>query len=87
MIKLPIDETRYRPGDVFVILAEAEETFHGISGKIEDGHAFAYDPKGSLLPAAVQWVCKGYRFGEDSKIFLKLAKLFSIIAPRNFQVL
>ena len=54
MIKFPIDETRYSPGDVVVILAGDEITFHGIIGKIEDGHAFAYDPKGSLLPATVQ---------------------------------
>ncbi len=50
MIKFPIDQTLYSPGDVVVILAKDEVTFHGIIGKIEDGHAFAYDPKGSLLP-------------------------------------
>jgi hypothetical protein len=54
MIKFPIDETRYSPGDVVVILAGDDITFHGIIGKIEDGFAFAYDPKGSLLPATVQ---------------------------------
>ncbi len=54
MIKFPIDQTRYSPGDVVVILAEDEVNFHGIIGKIEDGYAFAYDPKGSLLPATVQ---------------------------------
>lgn len=54
MIKFPIDQTLYSPGDVVVILAGDEVTFHGIIGKIEDGCAFAYDPKGSLLPASVQ---------------------------------
>ncbi len=54
MIKFPIDQTRYSPGDVVVILAEGEVNFHGIIGKIEDGYAFAYDPKGSLLPSTVQ---------------------------------
>lgn len=54
MIKFPIDRTRYSPGDVVVILSGDEIIFHGIIGKIEDDRAFAYDPKGSLLPAAVQ---------------------------------
>jgi hypothetical protein len=54
IIKFPIDETRYSPGDVVVVLTDADITFHGIIGKIEDGYAFASDPKGSLLPATVQ---------------------------------
>jgi hypothetical protein len=54
LIKFPIDQTRYSPGDVVVVLSGDEITFHGIIGKIEDGCAFAYDPKGSLLPATVQ---------------------------------
>lgn len=54
MIKFPIDQTRYSAGDVVVVLSGDEITFHGIIGKIEDGNAFAYDPKGSLLPATVQ---------------------------------
>ena len=54
MIKFPLDQTRYSAGDVVVVLAGDEITFHGIIGKIEDGFAIAYDPKGSLLPAAVQ---------------------------------
>jgi hypothetical protein len=53
-IKFPIDHTLYSPGDVVVVLASDEINFHGIIGKIEDGYAFAYDPKGSLLPATVQ---------------------------------
>jgi hypothetical protein len=53
-IKFPIDQTLYSPGDVVVVLAGDEINFHGIIGKIEDGYAFAYDPKGSLLPATVQ---------------------------------
>ena len=51
IIKFPIDETRYSPGDVVVVLNDADITFHGIIGKIEDGYAYASDPKGSLLPA------------------------------------
>lgn len=54
IIKFPIDEKRYSPGDVVVILDNDEISFHGIIGKIEDGFAYASDPKGSLLPATVQ---------------------------------
>lgn len=54
MIKFPIDQSRYSPGDVVVVLADDEINFHGVIGKIEDGLAYAYDPKGSLLPATVQ---------------------------------
>ena len=52
IIKFPVDEKKVSPGDVVVVVAEGGEIcFHGIIGKIEDGHAFASDPKGSLLPA------------------------------------
>jgi hypothetical protein len=54
IIKFPIDEKSYSPGDVVVVLTDDEISFHGIIGKIEDGYAFASDPKGSLLPAGVQ---------------------------------
>ncbi len=51
IIKFEIDQTLYSPGDVVVVLANDEIVFHGIIGKIEDGYAFASDPKGSLLPS------------------------------------
>ena len=54
IIKFPIDEKLYSPGDVVVVVSGEEVTFHGIIGKIEDGFAFASDPKGSLLAAGVQ---------------------------------
>lgn len=55
VIKFPIDEKKYSPGDVVVVVTnDGEINFHGIVGKIEDGYAFASDPKGSLLPAGVQ---------------------------------
>lgn len=54
IIKFKVDEKMYSPGDVVVVLSGDEITFHGIIGKIEDGYAFASDPKGSLLPAGVQ---------------------------------
>lgn len=55
IIKFPIDQKMYSPGDVVVVLDNGGEiVFHGIIGKIEDEHAFASDPKGSLLSAGVQ---------------------------------
>ena len=51
IIKFPLDQKLYSPGDVVVVLDKEEITFHGIIGKIEDGYAYASDPKGSLLPA------------------------------------
>ena len=51
IIKFPIDQKKYSPGDVVVVLGGEDITFHGIIGKIEDGYAFASDPRGSLLPA------------------------------------
>jgi hypothetical protein len=55
IIKFPIDEKLYSPGDVVVVVAgEGDINFHGIIGKIESGFAYATDPKGSLLPAGVQ---------------------------------
>ena len=55
VIKFAVDEKKVSPGDVVVVLGDGEEiTFHGIIGKIEDGYAFASDPKGSLLAAGVQ---------------------------------
>ncbi|MCD9185064.1 MAG: hypothetical protein LUM44_01420 [Pyrinomonadaceae bacterium] len=54
IIKFPIDEKHYSPGDVVVVLQDAEIVFHGIIGKIQDGEAYASDPRGSLLAATVQ---------------------------------
>jgi hypothetical protein len=54
IIKFPIDQKLYSPGDVVVVVSGEDITFHGIIGKIEEGYAFASDPKGSLLPAGVQ---------------------------------
>ena len=55
IIKFPIDEKQNSPGDVVVVVTPAGDiNFHGIIGKIENGYAFASDPKGSLLAAGVQ---------------------------------
>ncbi len=55
IIKFPVDQKQNSPGDVVVVVSETGDiSFHGIIGKIEDGYAYASDPKGSLLPAGVQ---------------------------------
>ncbi len=54
MIKFSIDGANYSAGDVVVVLENDDIRFHGMIGKIENGYAFAYDPKGSLLPGTVQ---------------------------------
>jgi hypothetical protein len=54
VIKFAVDEKKVSPGDVVVVVSGEDINFHGIIGKIEDGFAFASDPRGSLLPAGVQ---------------------------------
>ena len=54
VIKFPVDEKKVSPGDITVVLSGEDIVFHGMIGKIEDGYAYASDPKGSLLPAGVQ---------------------------------
>jgi hypothetical protein len=54
VIRFPVDEKKVSPGDVTVVVSGDEIVFHGMIGKIEDGFAYASDPKGSLLPAGVQ---------------------------------
>lgn len=54
IIKFQVDEKLCSPGDVVVVVSGDEITFHGLIGKIEEGYAYASDPKGSLLPAGVQ---------------------------------
>ena len=54
VIKFPVDEKKVSPGDVTVVVSGEDIVFHGMIGKIENGFAFASDPKGSLLPAGVQ---------------------------------
>lgn len=55
IIKFAVDEKTVSPGDVIVVVnTEGDISFHGIIGKIENGEAYASDPKGSLLPAGVQ---------------------------------
>jgi hypothetical protein len=50
-IKFPVDEKKVSPGDSVVVVSGADIHFHGMIELIEDGYAFASDPKGSMLPA------------------------------------
>ena len=54
IIKFTVDDKKVSPGDSVVVVSGEEVHFHGMIGKIEDGFAYASDPKGSLLPAGVQ---------------------------------
>ena len=54
VIKFTVDEKKVSPGDSIVVVSGSEVMFHGMIGKIENGYAYASDPKGSLLPAGVQ---------------------------------
>jgi hypothetical protein len=54
IIKFSVDDKQVSPGDVVVVTSGEDISFHGIIGKIEDGYAYASDPRGSLLPAGVQ---------------------------------
>jgi len=54
IIKFSVDDKKVSPGDVIVVVSGEDISFHGIIGKIEDGYAYASDPRGSLLPAGVQ---------------------------------
>ena len=54
VIRFRLDESRYQPGDVLLVLSGIEIYFHGLIGKINDGWAIATDRRGSLLPATVQ---------------------------------
>ncbi len=50
-IKFPVDDKKVSPGDSIVVVSGAEIHFHGMIELIENGFAYASDPKGSLLPA------------------------------------
>lgn len=54
IIKFAIDEKLVSPGDVTVVVQGEDIVFHGLIGKIEDGFAYASDPRGSLFAAGVQ---------------------------------
>lgn len=54
IIRFQVDEKKVSPGDTVVVVSGDEVFFHGMIGKINEGYAYASDPKGSLLPAGVQ---------------------------------
>ena len=52
VIRFPLDNPYYNPGDVLVIMdADEEIIFHGLIGRIEDGQAIASDRRDSQLPS------------------------------------
>lgn len=51
IITFAVDDKKVSPGDVVVVVSGEDIVFHGIIGKIENGEAYASDPKGSLLTA------------------------------------
>ena len=52
VIRFPINNPRIHAGDMLVVLSGADIHFHGMIGRVEDGHAIAADRRGSLLPAS-----------------------------------
>lgn len=54
VIRFSLDDRRYQPGDVVLVLSGTDIHFHGMIGKITDGFAIATDRRGSLLPATTQ---------------------------------
>ena len=54
IIRFLVDQKKVSPGDTVVVVSGDQIHFHGMIGKIEDGYAYASDPKGSLLPVGVQ---------------------------------
>ncbi len=54
VIRFAIDDNRYFPGDVLLVLSGTDVHFHGMIGKTDNDQAIATDRRGSLLPATVQ---------------------------------
>lgn len=54
VIKFELNDSRYRAGDVVLVLSGTDIHFHGMIGQVADGWAVASDQRGSLLPATIQ---------------------------------
>ena len=54
VIRFPVNNPEVRAGDVLLVLSGTDIHFHGMIGRIEEGHGTATDRRGSLLPATVQ---------------------------------
>ena len=54
VVRFTVENPDVRPGDVLLVLSGSDIHFHGMIGRIEEGHGTATDRRGSLLPATVQ---------------------------------
>jgi hypothetical protein len=54
VIRFRLEDPRYLPGDVLLVLSGTDIHFHGMIRQMENGWATAADHRGSLLPATVQ---------------------------------
>lgn len=54
VIRFPLNNPTVVAGDVVVVLSGTDIHFHGMISGVENNHATASDPRGSLLPATVQ---------------------------------
>lgn len=54
VIRFRVENSNVCAGDVLLVLSGSDIHFHGMIGRIEDGHGIATDRRGSLLPATVQ---------------------------------
>ena len=54
VIRFKVENADVRAGDVLLVLSGSDIHFHGMIGRIEDGHGVATDRRGSLLPATTQ---------------------------------
>ncbi len=54
VVRFRVNNPNVRAGDVLLVLSGTDIHFHGMIGRIEEGHGTATDRRGSLLPATVQ---------------------------------
>ena len=54
VVRFKVNNPNVRAGDVLLVLSGTDIHFHGMIGRIEEGHGTATDRRGSLLPATVQ---------------------------------
>lgn len=54
VVRFPLTDPNYHPGDILLVLSGSEIHFHGMIGSVSEGWAIASDHRGSLLPATLQ---------------------------------
>ena len=54
VVRFPLTDPNYHPGDILLVLSGSEIHFHGMIGSVSEGWAIASDRRGSLLPATLQ---------------------------------